>query len=344
MLFRHKNTGIVGKVARGLVIDVHSHILPESVVNLIRKEGSKYGASVQMRGSAEWVVHEQGYTYPLFRKFYDAEEKLLDMNDMGIDFSILSPAPPMFMYWINDELSTTFARLVNEGTSRFVSANQQRFRGLATVPLQNPTAAVEVLHEAAQLTGLCGVEIGTTVEGKTLDDESYDTFFTACETLDWPVFLHPYYVGDKTGLSKYYLTNLIGNPLDTAVGAASLIFGGVLDRHPKLRVLLAHGGGYFPYQIGRLDHGYTVREESKTIPQNPSSYLRRFYYDEITFNSKALSFLIQQVGADRVVIGTDYPFDMAESQPLDLLNQVPELELSSLKRIKELNPLQLFRF
>lgn len=331
-------------MASGLVIDVHSHILPENIVNLIRTYGAKYGANIQKRASMEWVVHEQGYTYPLFRKFYDAEQKLQDMDEMGIDFTVLSPAPPMFMYWIEEDISAAFARMVNEGTSEFVSMNRQKFVGLATVPLQNPTVAVEVLREAARLPGLCGVEIGTTIEGKTLDEESYDPFFAVCEELDWPVFLHPYYVGDKAGMSKYYLTNLIGNPLDTAIGAASLIFGGVLDRHPKLRVLLAHGGGYLPYQIGRLDHGYKVRMESKTCEQNPSAYLSRFYYDGITFNSEALSFLIKQVGQDRVVIGTDYPFDMAESHPLELLNQVAELDPTSGRKIREMNPLRLFRF
>jgi len=326
-----------------LVIDAHSHILPENIVELIRREGSKYGATIQQRGSLEWVVHEQGYTYPLFGKFYDAQQKLADMRDMGIDFTILSPAPPMFMYWIDTSSAAYFARLVNEGTSQFVSSNPQNFLGLATVPMQDPTVAVETLRYAATLPGLCGVEIGTTIEGQALDDSSFEPFFATCEDLDWPIFLHPYYVGDKSGFSKYYLTNLIGNPLDTALGAAALIFGGVLDRHPKLRVLLAHGGGYLPYQIGRLDHGYEVRPESKTCKNAPSTYLNRFYYDGITFNTEALSFLIRQVGVNRVVIGTDYPFDMAEGDPVGRLRHVSGLDDAGFAQISQLNPLELFR-
>lgn len=302
-------------------IDMHSHIIPKEVVAFIRNEGYKYGAAIRVKEEREWIEHQQGYVYPLLPHFYDEVQKLRDMDHMNIDFTVLSPAPPMFMYWIDSAVAARFARLVNQGTSDFVSADTQHFLGFATIPMQDPMTAIKELEYAGKLPGLCGVEIGTTIEGKSLDHPSFEPFFTLCEELNWPVFLHPYYVGDKAGLSKYYLTNLMGNPLDTAFGAASLIFGGVLDRHPKLRVLLAHGGGYLPYQIGRLDHGYSVRQESKTCAEKPSAYLQRFFYDCITFNTQALAFLLQLIGPDRVVLGTDYPFDMAELNPIGRLQE-----------------------
>lgn len=301
-------------------IDVHSHIIPNNILDLIRDQGHGFDTEIQNRSGQNWVVHKQGYQYPLLREFYDADQKLYDMESMGIDFTVLSPAPPMFMYWIDSNLAATFAREVNEGSSSFVESNPNQFLSFATIPLQDPKAAIKEIEYAFSLPGLCGVEIGTTIEGQTLDDLRFDDFFSLCEQLDWPIFLHPYYVGDKSGLSNYYLTNLIGNPLDTTLAAASLIFGKVLDNHPNLRILLAHGGGYLPYQIGRLDHGYEVRKESSTCAQKPSKYLNQFFYDSVTFEGQSLSYLIQTSGDTQVVLGTDYPFDMGENDPVGLLS------------------------
>lgn len=301
-------------------IDTHSHIIPNNIIHLIKHQGDRWDAEIQSKDGQPWVIHKQGYQYPLLSQFHDPSKKQSDMAAMGIDFTVLSPAPPLFMYWIDPEDGASIARQVNEGCSEFVQNNPMRFRSLATVPMQKPELAVKELEYAKALPGLCGVEIGTSIEGRTLDDPVFGDFFSLCEELGWPIFLHPYYVGDKKGFSNYYLTNLIGNPLDTTLGAASLIFGGILDRHPKLRILLAHGGGYLPYQIGRLDHGYDVRKESRTCEQKPSAYLPRLFYDSITFNSHSLSFLIQMVGDKQVVLGTDYPFDMGETDPVNMLD------------------------
>ncbi|WP_035462159.1 amidohydrolase family protein [Alicyclobacillus macrosporangiidus] len=307
-------------------IDLHSHIIPSNVVHEIRNRGHVFGAELQIRNGQEWVVHKQGYQYPLHPHFYDHDAKVESMNNMDVDFTVMSPAPPLFMYWIEPEVAAKMARMVNQGASEFVQAHKKRFRALATVPMQDPKKAVEELEYASHLPGLCGVEIGTTIEGTSLDDPRYDSFFSACQALNWPIFLHPYYVGDKQGMSSYYWTNLIGNPLDTTMAAAALIFGGVLDRYPNLRVLLAHGGGYLPYQIGRLNHGYKVRSESRTCRHKPMAYLQRFYYDTITFDPKALSFLLDMVGSANVVLGTDYPFDMGEDNPVGMLRSATEDE------------------
>lgn len=323
-------------------VDVHSHIIPDNIIHKIQHHGERLDAEIQLKNGQRWIVHKQGYQYPLLPQFYDPSKKHTDMETMGIDFTILSPAPPLFMYWINPEVGASIAREVNEGCSEFVQNHPEKFRSLATVPLQKPELAIKELEYAKTLPGLCGVEIGTSVEGLLLDDPAFGDFFSFCEELDWPIFLHPYYVGDKKGFKDYYLTNLIGNPLDTTLGASSLIFGGILDKHPKLRFLLAHGGGYLPYQIGRLNHGYDVREESRTCEQKPSHYLSRFFYDSITFNSESLSFLIQMVGQNKVVLGTDYPFDMGETNPVKMLDTAVKSQDVVIHQVSHANAISLF--
>ncbi|PLR79799.1 amidohydrolase [Bacillus canaveralius] len=304
-----------------MIIDTHHHIIPKTIVDSIRKGDSRFQAEIQVRDGQEWIVHRQGYAYPLFNKFYDANAKQEDMKAANLDLLVLSPAPPMFCYWLDTTVAIETSRMVNDGTAEFIAANRQLFTGMATVPLQEPELAVKELERVVDQLQFRAVEIGTSIEGTNLDDPKFLPFFEAAEALGVTLFLHPYYVGDKSGLSKYYFTNLIGNPLDTAVAASSLIFGGILDRFPDLKVMLAHGGGFFPYQIGRLDKGYEERKESRTCKEKPSSYLNRFYFDTLTFYPESLAFLVSLVGAKRVVLGSDYPFDMGTFHPAGIVEQ-----------------------
>jgi aminocarboxymuconate-semialdehyde decarboxylase len=298
-----------------MIIDTHHHILPRQIVEAIRSGDQRFQAEIQTKENQEWVVHQQGYAYPLFDKFYDVEAKISDMKNAGLDRVVLSPAPPMFNYWLDPETAAGISKIINDGTAEFAGENPDLFQGMATVPMQDPTLAVKELERIVHEHQITAVEIGTSIEGVNLDNPKFTGFFEAAEALNVTVFLHPYYVGDKSGLSKYYFTNLVGNPLDTTVAAGSLIFGGVLDKFPRLKVLLAHGGGYFPYQIGRFDKGFEERRESRTCKEKPSSYLNRFYFDTLTFNPQALKYLIDLVGSDRVVLGSDYPFDMGTLNP-----------------------------
>jgi aminocarboxymuconate-semialdehyde decarboxylase len=304
-----------------MAIDVHHHIIPESVVNLIRNGDTRFQAEIQMRDQQEWIVHKQGYAYPLLDKFYDAAAKRQDMSAANLDFVVLSPAPPMFYYWLHPDSAIGISRLVNDGVAEFVAENRQSFQAMATVPMQDPVLAIKELERVKDLYDIRAVEIGTSIEGVNLDDPKFLPFFEAAESFGVTIFLHPYYVGDKSGLSRYYFTNLIGNPLDTAIAAGSLIFGGIFDRFPDLKVLLAHGGGYFPYQIGRLNKGYQERKESRTCKEQPSFYLDRFYYDTLTFYPKSLEFLVQLVGDQHVLLGSDYPFDMGTMQPGHIIDE-----------------------
>ncbi len=304
-----------------MIIDTHHHIIPEPVIQRIRTGDPRFEAEIQVRNGQEWIVHRQGYAYPLFDKFYDSGAKLRDMKAANLDMVILSPAPPMFCYWLDASTANDIARLVNDGTAEMAARHPSSFKAMATVPMQEPKLAIKELQRVKEQYGMQAVELGTSIEGVNLDDPSFLPFFEAAESLGCTLFLHPYYVGDKSGLSRYYFTNLIGNPLDTAVAASSLIFGGVLDRFPRLKIMLAHGGGYFPYQIGRLNKGYEERRESRTCQEQPSHYLNRFYYDTLTFHAKSLEFLVELVGDRNVVLGSDYPFDMGTLTPCDLVNE-----------------------
>lgn len=284
-----------------LRIDVHTHFAPPDLDGI---------GGVRIEGDT--VVHPEGFRWPLHRTFYDVEARLAAMDGLGIDLAVMSIAPPLFMYWVEDTAAAVdFCRRANDALAAFARDSGGRIEAVATLPMRDPAAAVDELRRAVGTLGMRGAEIAPRVEDAYLDDPAYRPVLAAAAELDVPLILHPYHVGPRPGLAEFYLSNLVGNPLESTVGAAHLIFGGVLDEFGTLRLVLMHGGGYLPYQIGRLDHGYRVRAESSGCADPPSTYLRRFWYDTITHAPGPLRFLLDEVGADRVVYGTDFPYDMA---------------------------------
>jgi aminocarboxymuconate-semialdehyde decarboxylase len=235
------------------------------------------------------------------------------MDEAGTDVCLVSVAPPFLLHWTSPEEAREVARAINDGIAAMCRDAGGRLAGLATLPMQDPGEAAVELERAVGTLGLRGAQIGTTVEGVPLEDPSLRPVLSAAERLGVPLVVHPYYVGSAPGYEDFYLTNLVNNPLQTALCASRLILSGALDRHPELVVMLVHGGGHLPFQIGRLDHGHAVRPEAKGCARKPSSYLSRFAYDTITFHGPALAFLVSLVGEDRVVFGTDTPFDMADA-------------------------------
>ena len=307
-------------------IDIHSHVIPDRIIAAIEKDPKRFRARVEGEGANRKVVHDQGYVYPLFEEFRRAEAKLEAMDRMRIDISVISPAPPMFYYWADADLALQVAGLVNDGIADMVAAKPDRLRGMATVPMQHPDAAVAELERAVKEYGFKAVEIGTSIEGMQLAEERFRPLLRRASELGVFVFAHPYYVGSKAGLENYYLTNLIGNPLDTAVMVANLMFSGRLDELPNLKLVLTHGGGFLPYQIGRLVHGHKVRSEANDKSKtSPKELLKRIYFDSLVFDPQALRYLINLVGADHVCIGSDAPFDMADNRPLDTIDALPNL-------------------
>lgn len=307
-------------------IDVHSHVIPVGIVDQIARSPGEFAARIEVEPHARKVIHEQGYAYSLFAEFHDPEAKLASMDRKGIDISVISPAPPMFYYWADADLAVKAARLVNDGVADMVAAKPGRLRGMATIPLQHPDAAIAEIERVVREYGFKAIEIGTSVEGAQLAEQKFRPILRRAQELGLFVFAHPYYIGVKSGLEGYYLTNLIGNPLDTTIMLANLMFSGALDELEDLRICLAHGGGFTPYQIGRLVRGHEVRAEvHRFSTTSPKELLHRLYFDSLVFEPQALRYLIDLVGADHVCIGTDSPFDMGDEHPDETIASVPRL-------------------
>ena len=308
------------------IIDMHSHYIPKIFIDEIEgKDNNKFQAKIIKKHGQKFISHDQGYTYPCLPEFYDRSVKLEKMSQSNVDITVLSSAPPLFYYWADKDLAIYMAQMVNDELLNFVNEMPDKFRMMATVPMGDPESAAKELERiVSKSKGLARfVQIGTTIEGKLLDNKEFEPFFSKAEDLDITVFLHPYYVGDKPGLENYYLTNLVGNPYDTTIAAVNLMFSGFMEKYPKLKICLAHGGGYLPYQIGRLQHGYQVREEPKLNgASEPSKTISRFYFDTITFEKKAVEYLVNLVGSEKVMLGSDFPFDMGDEKGVEMVKSM----------------------
>lgn len=293
------------------VVDVHNHFTPPEFLEQARRGTAFDGVVTEQVGGAEWLVHRQGFRYPVPVTFYDVEARLAAMDEGGIDTAVISPNVQLYFYWADAAGAADFCRFSNDSMARFVASSGGRLQGTAQLPMQDADLAVRELDRAVNELGLVGAEIGPEIEGTPLDDPAVAPVLQAAQRLGVPLILHPYYVGPRPGLGDFYLTNLVGNPLSTTICAARLILSGTLDRLTTLELVLMHGGGFLPYQVGRLDHGWRVRPEAKAPRQAPSEYLTRFTYDTITHRPQALRYLLDVVGAERVAYGTDFPFDMA---------------------------------
>ncbi len=313
-------------------IDTHAHWFPDEWVKLVEKDGPRNGAKLGRndKGHTTFVTEKMVQTFA--PAFIDLDLRLQAMDRARVNMHVLSLTSPM-VYWAPPEFGLALSQAYNDAASRAHQKHPQRFLGAAMLPMQAPQLALKELERIAKLPGMRALYIATNINGTELDDKSFWPIYAKCEELGWPVMLHPVDTIGSDRTKKYYLRNLLGNPYDTGVAAAHLIFGGVLDAFPRLEVLLPHAGGTLPGLIGRLDRGTAVRPELKHMKQPPSAYLRRFTYDTIGHNDQILMNLIRMVGADRVMIGSDYCFDMGFELPVDVVERLTDLSAAERSQI-----------
>jgi aminocarboxymuconate-semialdehyde decarboxylase len=315
-------------------IDTHTHILTLETAALLTKAGAKVTITPDDTESAAFDVAGTVYR-PFPTGGFDIARRLKDMDDTGVDVHVLSATPQTYLYNQGEELSATLAAIQNDQMARHIAAHPTRFMGIATLPMASPKRAADELKRAMTKLGLRGAMFASNVKGVNLDDPSFEPLWATAEELGAFMFVHPNNVAGADRLKSYYLANLIGNPLDTTIAAVSLYFGGVMDRYPKLKVMLAHGGGFTPYQAARWEHGWVVRPEpKKNIKTQPKNIAGRFFYDTILHSDKTLEAMIGLVGADRVMLGSDYPYDMGM---MDCVAHVRGLKISDADKDKILS-------
>lgn len=309
-------------------VDMHCHLFTPAVEALVADHPLKLCEAqdrLRLLGS-ESVRTNQAMYQTISKKLHDIDLRLADMERLRIDLQVLSPSPTQFYYWADEALSEEIVELQNEHIASVCHNNPTRFAGLGAISLQYPELATRQLRGIQEKHGLLGVEISSDPTGNGLDDPLLEPFWTEAARRGLVIFLHP--LGTSLGerVNRYYLSNIIGQPLETTVALGQLIYGGVFDRHPLLKVLAAHGGGFLPYYSGRFDHGYVVRPESRVNVQAPSKYLSRIFFDTVVYDHLTLRHLVDRVGISQILAGTDYPFDMGEYQLHKLVGSVPEMD------------------
>lgn len=331
---------------RSLRVDIHCHYLnTDAAAKVAHLNPAQHEPSVRFANALtrEVNVKQMRERAP---KLSSIEVRLKDMDRMGIDIQAVSPAPQQTYYWAEPGLGAELSRMVNDRLAEIVAKWPDRFVALGTVPLQNTELAVAELDRCVKQLGLRGVEINPSVNGMDLSDPrlNLEKFFARAEELDVVLFMHPVGFTQGERLMDHYFNNVIGNPLETTVAASHLIFDGVMERHAKLKIVLPHAGGYLAHYWARMDHAHRARPDCRTVIRKaPSSYLRKFYFDTITFDTRMLRHLIDQFGPGHVLLGTDYPYDMGEENPVGLIASVPGLAPADRERIMGRNAARLLK-
>jgi aminocarboxymuconate-semialdehyde decarboxylase len=328
-----------------MIIDTHGHYISPKAIAEIEKDPEHYGIRVEWdeEGNPRLSFGGGPLTRPLRPKLRELKERQQIMNRQRVDLQVVYTWLDVVGYSLPAEQGAAWCRLQNE-TMAADLAGKSHVIGLAAVPLQSGKLAAEELSYAVNELDLKGAGIASNVDGRNLDAPDFEPFWGMAESLGAPVVIHPYNVAGHDRMTSYFLNNLVGNPLDTTIAAASLIFGGVADRHPNLRVVLVHGGGCFPYLIGRLQWGYEryPQHMGDGLKKSPVGYLSWFYYDHLLYNTGNIKHLIEMVGLERILLGTDYPFPIEDPDPVTTIEKL-RLSPEARQTIFETNPQRLFR-
>jgi aminocarboxymuconate-semialdehyde decarboxylase len=311
-------------MSRQQVIDIHAHVFTEAMIDSMKKEAPSINLKVTPINRDDAVLEIANLVQkPFPSRAWDLEQRFRDMQAQGVDIQLVCNVPQTFLYDQDAALTTATAALLNEGVASLVREHPDRFHGLATLPMQVPERAAAELRRAMRDLGLKGAHIGSNVQGRNLDDPALEPVWQAADELGAFMLVHPYNIVGRERMKSYYLQTLIGNLLETTIAVASLVFGGVIERHPRIRFCFAHGGGFAPYQAGRFRHGWKVRPEGKAhLKDGPAASLDRLLYDTILHAKAQLEFLIGDVGSSRVLLGSDYPFDMGQYDTVALVRSL----------------------
>jgi aminocarboxymuconate-semialdehyde decarboxylase len=317
-------------------IDLHTHILPPALPDLRRSTG--YGGWISLEdggpGCKRMMIDGK-----LFREIHgdcwDAACRLEHCDRHGVSVQVLSTVPVMFSYWAQPEHGHDLVRVLNDHIAEVVRAHPDRFVGLGTLPMQAPGLAVRELERCMRELGMRGVEIGSHVNGRNLDAPELFEVLAAAQEHDAAVFVHPWDMLGGERMGRYWLPWLVGMPAETALAICSLVLGGVLERLPRLRVAFAHGGGAFPWTLGRIEHAFDVRPDLCAVvtQTSPRRQLHRLYFDSLLHDADALRLLIRLVGVERVALGTDFPFPLGEAEPGRLIESLTELTAEQRARL-----------
>lgn len=310
-----------------MTIDMHSHVAVPRAFEFVKPHLDLATIPLAHFSTPETKALNQQQDADRTPRMVGYDERLADLDAMGIDLQLVMPPPPQCYYTVPLDIAVQAARMVNDGIAEYVARKPERFAALGTAPMPDGNEAAKELERCVKSLGFKGVQILTNVAGKELSDPAYAPFWKKAEELGALVLLHPNGFTEAKRLTRYYFNNVIGNPFETTLALHYLIFDGVLERHPKLKILAVHGGGYLAAYSGRIDHAWGARSDCHAgLPHPPTTYLKRIYFDTVVFTPHQLAELVRLYGADHVVMGTDYPYDMGEYDPVEHVAGVAEFD------------------
>lgn len=318
-----------------LKIDTHAHYLPRDWPDLASKYGDNRFAVIHHSADGRSRIYKDGKFFrEIWSKTWDPDERIADYAKFGVQVQVISTVPVMFSYWAKAQHALELHQALNDHMAEACREHRKHYAGIGTVPLQSPRLAVQELERCMDQLDLQGVQIGSHINDWNLDAEELQPFFEAAQDLGAAILVHPWDMMGTDSMPKYWMPWLVGMPAELSRAACALIFGGVLERFPRLKVCLAHGGGSFPYTIGRIEHGFNMRPDlvATDNPHNPRKYLSQLFFDSWVADSRALQYLLDTVGVSRVMLGTDYPFPLGEQEPGAGIKalQLPEAEQARL--------------
>ena len=319
-----------------LKIDIHTHIIPDNLPNFTKKFG--YEGFVQLKkkseSEADMVLFNENFR-TIQCNCWNPKERIIEMDNSDINVQVISPIPIMFSYWADAKDSLIQSQLINDFISETCMKYPNRFVGLGTIPMQSTKYALKELERIKSDLNLKGIEIGSNINDLNLNEDQFSDIFSACESLSLSVFIHPWQMMGMSKMKKYWLPWLVGMPAETTRAICSMIFGGIFDKFPKLRVAFAHGGGNFHYTIGRIEQGFVQRPDLCAVDNqnNPKKYIDKFYIDSLVHSPDSLNFLLDKVGANQIALGTDYPFPLGETPPGSTMKKIKSMSTKDRERL-----------